>query len=338
MEIGLIGCGQQAPKHISGLCAQDAIDVILADLDVTQAEALAAEKGLLCVGSVDDFFESSSITAIDIVTPTSTHAPLIRQALSSNKHFFCEKPLCETVSEANELARLTEQAGRIGMIGYIYRFAAVFEEIKKICGTIPETGMSDVLGRPVTAMFRIGGRGSKKAWKHTLETGGGAINEMLVHMLDLAIWFFGPVAEAELIRKDLLRPQRYIQGEIEDVDAEDFVIARFKTVTGFVYYVQADLVTPGFSQMVEIQGENASVMGSIVGNMPAFVNCIKAAGGYDAGTTQIESSTSNLFLKQMEHFVTCVRENTQPTICTLQDSVMVMEAVEMLRASSRIEL
>ena len=52
--------------------------------------------------------------------------------------------------------------------------------------------------------FRLGRRGSHKAWKHRAQTGGGAANEMLVHMLDLALWYFGEPESATRLAGDIL--------------------------------------------------------------------------------------------------------------------------------------
>ena len=89
-----------------------------------------------------------------------------------------------------------------------------------------------MIGKISMVLMRIGGRGSAALWKHRRAEGGGAINEMMVHMLDLAVWYFGPIERAELMMENIFRPQRVISGKMENVDAEDFVLARFCTRTG----------------------------------------------------------------------------------------------------------
>ncbi|MEQ8389279.1 MAG: Gfo/Idh/MocA family oxidoreductase [Alphaproteobacteria bacterium] len=328
MKIGLIGCGKQAPKHISGLTAGGGIEMVLADQDRALARRLAEEKGVLAADSVEALFADPAIRAIDIATPTPSHAPLIRRAISAGKHFFCEKPLCETLDEARELDRLTREAGLVGMVGYIYRFAPAFEMAHAILN--PPAGEASPLGRPVLAWLRIGGRGSHQLWKHRRESGGGAVNEMLVHMLDLAIWLFGPVEAAELLSVDLMRPARRIQGRMENVNAEDFVLARFRMAGGLTVYIQADMVTPAFSQVVEIQGENGSFRGSIQSELPTGLTLIEAAGGYPAGLTNLAAGPANLFLRQMTAFLDAVRAGRTPERCSLADSVRLKEGVAKL--------
>ena len=73
---------------------------------------------------------------------------------------------------------------------------------------------------------------------------GGVVSEMLVHLLDVASWYFGPFAEVEVLQRELLRPTRSIGGRSETVDADDFVLVRLRSTAGVLVLCQADLLTP----------------------------------------------------------------------------------------------
>jgi predicted dehydrogenase len=343
-RIGLIGCGKQAPKHIGGLRGSPGVEIVLADKDPALAEALARRERLAWVGSADELFADADLNAVDLCTPTQFHAPLIRQALAAGKDFFCEKPLCESAAEARALRDLAAASGRIGMVGYVYRYASVFEQVRTVLAGAAATGASPVLGKLTAALIRIGGRGSASLWKHRRDGSGGAINEMLVHMLDLAIWYFGPIRRIDVLMRELYRPRRIINGVMEDADAEDFVLVRCATKSGVPVVIQADLVTPAFTQLLEVQGENGSLMASIQPEMPQYVFAIDAAGGYGAGRTHLSTGPENMFAAEMTDFVQAVRLRKQPERCSLDDSVLVLEAIEMLREertkvrSSRFEI
>ena len=331
VKIGLVGCGKQAVKHIGGLRSSPEIEIVLADKDPSLARALGATEGLPSVEHPEDVFADPAIAAVDLCVPTPFHAPLIRRAIAAGKHFFCEKPLCESLADARDICRLVRHSRRVGMVGYVYRHAPVFQRACAILAGARETGTSPVIGKIAGATMRIGGRGSAALWKHRAAEGGGAVNEMLVHMLDLAIWYFGPIEEAEILMQDLLRPRRSIAGRLETVDAEDFVLARFRTRSGVPVVIQADLVTPAFTQTLEVQGDNGTLMASIQPEMPQFVFAVRAAGGYEAGHTALGGDRVNLFEAQMAAFVAAVRAGIPAAHGTLADAVQVMEAVELLR-------
>jgi predicted dehydrogenase len=331
VKIALLGCGRQGLKHVAGLRKCPDVEIVLADKDPALARALGEREKLAWVERADQVFDDASVTAVDLCVPTPFHAPLIRRAVTAGKDFFCEKPLCETAAEAREINELAARGRRVGMVGYVYRHVPAFQKARVILGGAAESGKSPVLGPISFAQMRIGGRGSAAVWKHRRADGGGAINEMLVHMLDLAVWFFGPIERAELMAKDLLRPQRVIAGKLETVDAEDFVVARFWTCVGIPVVIQADLLTPSFTQLVEIQGDNGSLMASIQPEMPQALFTVQAAGGYPAGRTELGGAAHNLFDAQIADFVTAIRERPSQERGTLADSVHVMSALELLK-------
>ena len=324
-KIAIIGCGKQAEKHVKGLKAVHSdIEFVFVDTNEAAAKRIAQQAVSAWTTDLDIALQDPSLVAIDICTPTQTHKPLIEAGIAAGKDFFCEKPLCETLQDARDIAALTQNTARTGMIGYIYRFAPVFEETKFIL----ENG---ILGKPIAATLRIGGRGSHQTWKHLKKTGGGAINEMLVHMLDLALWYFGPVAESQVLDCRLLRAQRIINGQEETVDAEDWVVVRLKTKNGTEVLLQADMVTPAFSQSIEIQGENGTIVASIQPDRPSYVHLDRAVGGYATGKTLFKTGEADYFNAQMKEFLDAVTEKRSPRKCTVEDSVLVLEALDNIK-------
>jgi predicted dehydrogenase len=68
--------------------------------------------------------DRDDIHLIDICTPGDTHADIAIAALQAGKHVMCEKPLANTVEEAERMAVAAEEAARNGvfaMVGFSYR-------------------------------------------------------------------------------------------------------------------------------------------------------------------------------------------------------------------------
>lgn len=335
-RIGVIGCGQQAPKHIGGLsqaAGAGRIEIVAADVMDGAAEALAGRiDGVMPAASVDAVFDDPKVDGIVLCTPTPSHAALIRQAIAAGKDFLVEKPLCEDYTEAKALEAETTATGRIGMVGYIYRYAPPFEQAAAALAGARETGEAAALGRVTAATLRVGGRGSRQPWKHLKATGGGAINEMLVHMLDLAIWYFGPPAEAELLTSKLLRPERLIQGEMHKVDAEDYVVVRLASAAGVEIMIQADLITPAFAQSLEAQGENGSLIASVTPNVASKLFVDQPRAGFAQGWTDI-GGAADFYVGQSRAFLDAIQSRKQPDRGALGDAVALMQTVEKLRAA-----
>ncbi len=337
LKIAIIGCGQQAPKHIDGLlkaAGPGGVEIVIADTVEAAVQRLAAQKpAVTAAPSVDAVFEDPSIDGVVLCVPTPAHAPLIRRAIAAGKDYLVEKPLCEDAGEARALDAETRAAGRIGIVGYIYRYAPVFVDTAKALEGARETGDAAALGRMTLAHFRIGGRGSRQPWKHRLATGGGAINEMLVHVLDLAIWYFGPPKTVELVTSKLLRPKRLIQGEMHDVDAEDYVVVRMASAGGAEILIEADLLTPAFAQSFEAQGENGSLVASVTDQVKSSLFLLEARGGFEAGATPLGGGDSDFYVGQEGAFLEAIRTRSAPARGALSDAVTLMNVVDRLKAA-----
>ncbi|KGQ71595.1 oxidoreductase [Chelonobacter oris] len=72
------------------------------------------------------------IEAVSIATPNGTHYEICKAALKADLHVICEKPLCFSVAEAEELAALAKQKQRIVGITYGYSGHQVLEEGRRL--------------------------------------------------------------------------------------------------------------------------------------------------------------------------------------------------------------
>jgi len=328
IRVGVIGCGKQAEKHLASLRALPNVDIVVADIQRDLARSFAQKNKAVCLDDPEKIFEMKDIMAVLICTPTPSHADLIKKALESGKDVFCEKPLCVTLEEALTLRELEKKTGHTVMVGYIYRYVPIFEEGYRLLSQYRINKESLILGKPLSAFFRLGGRGSHQVWKHRKDQGGGAINEMLVHMIDLANWYFGPLCDVEVISRGLKCPERVIQGERVQVDAEDFIFIRCIGFAGIEFFCQADLITPAFSQYVEIQCENGTFMGSIQPDMPSFVFMKQGRGGYEAGKTNLQYGKRKILDIQMAYFIKTISQGIPPDRNRIDDSVEIMKVVQ----------
>ena len=79
--------------------------------------------GILC---------NKRVSAVVVATPTSTHFPIVRDALAAGKHVLCEKPLCESSADAAALVALAARRRRVLMVGHTFLFDPGIVALKKL--------------------------------------------------------------------------------------------------------------------------------------------------------------------------------------------------------------
>jgi myo-inositol 2-dehydrogenase/D-chiro-inositol 1-dehydrogenase len=328
IRIGVVGCGKIAEKHLNAYRKlSDRVEVTVTDV-VPKGAAVAERFGASWEPNPERLIDSGSFDAIDVCTPTPSHAEVICSALRAGKHVFCEKPLARDLDEVAEIEAAARDADRTVMVGYLYRFHPA---IRMAWEVIRE----GVIGEPYFATFRLGGRGNHKAWKHKAETGGGAGNEMLVHMLDLVLWYFGEAEQAINLYTATMLPEREIDGRMVEVDAEDIVLLDIETASGVKAFCQCDLVTPGYMNHIEVQGTGGSLFTSILDYLPTTVFCKQASGAYNAGMNTFSFAVTDVFERELGHFLDCIEGSAPDGTHALEDSRRLMEIVDAVLPPSR---
>ena len=122
LRIGLIGLGHLGKVHLKCilLAAQTYELVGVYDTDPELCGRMAEEYHTTAFASADELI--AVVEVVDVVTPTTTHFQLVKQALTGGCHVFVEKPLTHTLEEARELIALSRRVGKLVQVGHVERF------------------------------------------------------------------------------------------------------------------------------------------------------------------------------------------------------------------------
>lgn len=131
IKVGIVGCGTIAQiMHLPHLKELNALFELKAicDFSIQLLNSIGQKYNIDANYRYTDYtaFLESDIDVVFVLTEGS-HAPLIVQALKAGKHVFCEKPLCFTVKEAEEIEEILEQTDKIVMVGYMKRYDPGFK-------------------------------------------------------------------------------------------------------------------------------------------------------------------------------------------------------------------
>jgi len=81
---------------------------------------------------LDELLASPELDAVALATPVPTHAELATRVLQAGKHCFVEKPLAQSVAEAEATLAVAEQAGRLLMVGHLLEYHPAVTRLKQL--------------------------------------------------------------------------------------------------------------------------------------------------------------------------------------------------------------
>jgi predicted dehydrogenase len=107
----------------------------ICDLSEAQIETLGASlpPNARRTSSLEDVLADPDCDAVVIATPVPTHASLAKQVLEAGKHCFVEKPLAQSVAEAQEVVETAERSDRILMVGHLLEYHPGVGMLKELC-------------------------------------------------------------------------------------------------------------------------------------------------------------------------------------------------------------
>jgi predicted dehydrogenase len=130
VKIGLLGVGHLGKFHLNciGLC--DNLELVGFYEPNEENAQKAIEKGAKRFTDLDELLQL--VDAVDIVTPTFAHFEMAHKAISLGKHVFIEKPLTETVEQAETLLYLAKAKNVKVQVGHVERFNPAMLAIKDV--------------------------------------------------------------------------------------------------------------------------------------------------------------------------------------------------------------
>lgn len=121
IKAGVIGAGHLGKIHLHLLKSSKFYDLVgFYDSDRKNAEILNKEKGYRFFETIDELIENCEM--VDIVTPTVFHHEIALKAIAKKKHVFIEKPIANSVIEAEEISIAARKLGVLGQVGHVERF------------------------------------------------------------------------------------------------------------------------------------------------------------------------------------------------------------------------
>jgi predicted dehydrogenase len=251
VRVGVLGLGAIAQVvHLPVLSDIEDIELVaVCDADRAKAKAIAARFGIPHVFQSDEeVFRSDEVDAIVICTPSHLHEPQAIAALEGGKHVLVEKPMALSADACARVVAAADRAGRVLLVAFNNRFGPDAVALKPF---IEGGELGDVfLARGAWLNRKV--RVVRPTWRHRLATaGGGAMMDLGVQTLDLAMWLLGFPAV-----KSICTHFHYSEGmEVEDSAA---IVARLVNGGGITLTVSWSLVADRDRHYMRLLGSKGS--------------------------------------------------------------------------------
>ena len=129
LKVGVLGAGHLGKIHLRLLNQSEKYELVgFYDAFEENANKVAAEFGYKKFDSIAELI--AAVDVVDIVTPTMQHFDCAKQVIEAGKHIFIEKPISNTVAEAEEIIALAKKHNVKGQVGHVERFNPAFTAVK----------------------------------------------------------------------------------------------------------------------------------------------------------------------------------------------------------------
>ena len=190
VKIGVIGCGNISDAYFNGCKTFPMLEIVhCADLDLSRAEAKAAQHGIPRHGSVEQLLADPEVEAVVNLTIPRAHAAVNLAVLAAGKHLYCEKPFSITREEGLPVLKLASEKGLLVASAP----DTFFGEAHQTCRKLIDDG---AIGQPVAATAFMACHGHE-TWHPSpafyYDIGGGPMFDMGPYYLTALVNLMGPM-------------------------------------------------------------------------------------------------------------------------------------------------
>lgn len=121
VRVGVIGVGYLGKFHAEKYAGMEDVELVgVVDVVPELASSIAQKHGTKAYSDYRDLI--GKVDAVSIVVPTPLHFTISRDFLEGNIHILLEKPMTETLEQADALIRMADERNLIIQIGHLERF------------------------------------------------------------------------------------------------------------------------------------------------------------------------------------------------------------------------
>jgi predicted dehydrogenase len=285
IRVGVVGIGHLGRYHLQKYDKLDHCEIVgAADVVEERAARAAALHG--CPAMTDYREMIGSVDAVSIAVPTQCHHAVAGAFLEAGVHVLLEKPISETLGQADELIALADQNSLVFQIGFVERFNPAV------------VALHEVIGRPLFIE------------SHRLHpffergTDVDVILDLMVHDLDIILHFVkSPIEDMDAVGTAVLS------------DKVDIANARLRFRNGCAANITASRISVKTMQKIRFFGlEGYHAVDFAKRDLLSLRRVKKAEGQIEIIQNQVEIVQKDPLEEEISSFVDAVIRGTPPPV------------------------
>jgi len=220
----IVGVGSIGERHVRCFQKTGRAEVSICEFNDKLLDRIASDYGISQAYKTLEEAICENYDAVLIATPANSHIPIAQQCADAQLHMLIEKPLALTFDGIDQLQKSIEEKKLVVGIAYVWRTHPILIRMKQALD-------SGQFGQPLQINVVAGEHfpSSRPAYRdiyyNSRDSGGGAVQDALTHVLNIGEWLVGPVTH-------LFADAEHLQ--LNGVDVEDTVnvVARHGRIMG----------------------------------------------------------------------------------------------------------
>ena len=134
IRMGVVGLGYWGPNLARNFASLPGVELAWCCDASADARELVAQRfpATRVTAQLDELLDDARLDAVVVATPVPTHARLAVRALQAGKHCFVEKPLAQSVPDAEHALAAARASGRLLMVGHLLEYHPGVQKLKEL--------------------------------------------------------------------------------------------------------------------------------------------------------------------------------------------------------------
>lgn len=141
VKVGVVGVGRMGQRHCRVFSNMRKVQLVgVCDSNEDLGKKIAQQYEVPFFSTLEELLDQ--VDAVTLATPTQLHFPQAMQCIRSGVHTMIEKPISESLEQAEAIAEAAERSGLVVQVGHIERFNPAYIELKNVIEEMPPLAIS----------------------------------------------------------------------------------------------------------------------------------------------------------------------------------------------------